>query len=54
MTLITKEGEYLTLGKLTPTGWYVTNIHTEEERNVENENKMAEWRSIYEGVKMNN
>ena len=41
--MITREGEYLTLGKHTPTGWNVTNIHTEEERNVENENKMAEW-----------
>ena len=44
--LITQEGEYLTLGKHTFSGWNVINIYTKEEKNIENENKMAEWRYI--------
>ena len=44
--MITQEGEHLTLVKHTYAGWNTINIHTKEEKNIENANNMAEWRYI--------
>ena len=44
--MVTEEGEHLTLVKQTKTGWNTINIHTKEQKNLENVEDMARMQYI--------